>query len=186
MTHISYLVVTGLVLAAIPAVAQDPLRKVPGPVASFVQQFDQECKARGLGQAVVNENYRADNPGPKDVNGDGIPDYIIYKCMVGCSKTPFAFVGTGTPCPWGSLFLSTHDKYAKVFLPGKVSQIQAGPPIRISLQRPRELQVNGNYCRNPYPTFDPVQVYELKQERFQWVETCPANENCKLVKAAGL
>lgn len=186
MSHHSHLILMVLVLTAAPVFAQDPLHELPGPVSSYARQFDQECQARGLGQVVVNENYSADNPGPKDVNGDGTPDYVIYKCMFGCSEKPFAFVGIGTPCPWGSLLMSHGDQYTKVFLPGKVSRVQTGPPVRISLQRPRELRVGGNYCKDPFPNSDPVHVYELKQERFQLVGTCPSGGTCEITKAADL
>ena len=186
MSHFSHLVLAALVLTVPPAYSKDPLRELPGPVASYAGQFDQECHELGLGQVVVNENYRADNPGPKDVNGDGVPDYVIYRCMFGCSEKPFAFVGIGTPCPWGSLLLSHGAQYANVFLPGMVSGIQAGPPVRISLQRPSEQRVGRNYCKDPFPKSDPVHVYELKQERFQLVGTCPLRGTCEIARAAGL
>jgi len=186
MSHFSHLALTVLVLTAAPVFAQDPLHELPEPVASYAKQFDQECRTHGLGQVVVNENYSANNPGPKDVNGDGAPDYIIYKCMFGCSEKPFAFLGIGTPCPWGNLLMSNGGSYRKVFLPGMVSSIQAGPPVRISLHRPRELRLAGNFCKDPFPNFVPVQVYELKQERFQLVGTCPSSGACELIKAAGL
>jgi hypothetical protein len=106
--------------------------------------------------------------------------------MFGCSEKPFSFVGIGTPCPWGSLLMSHGDQYKKVFLPGMVSGIQAGPPIRISLHRPGELRLAGNFCKDPFPNFVPVHVYELKQERFQLVGTCPSSGTCELAKASGL
>jgi hypothetical protein len=162
MPNTSYMLVVIWMLAGIPAVAKDLLRDLPGPVAHYAEQFDQECRASGLGRVVVNENYSADNPGPSDVNGDGAPDYVIYKCMFGCSEKPFAFVGIGTPCPWGSLLISDAGQYKKLFLPGKVSSVQAGSPVRISLQRPRELRASGNYCKDPFPDSDPLYIYELK------------------------
>jgi hypothetical protein len=186
MSHVSHLALAVLMLMAVPAAAKDPLRKLPSPVASYARQFDQECQMRGLGQAVVNENYRADNPGPEDVNGDGNPDYVVYNCMFGCSEKPLAFLGTGTPCPWGNLLMSNGDQYTKVFLPGKISEIQAGPPIKILLQRPDELRVTGNYCRDPFPDYSPVHIYELRKEKFQLVGTCPLDGTCELASAAGL
>ena len=173
-------------LAGITAEAKDSLPYMPGPVASYSQQFDKECRSRDLGHVVVNEHYTADNPGPKDVNGDGIPDYVIYKCMFGCSEKPFAFMGTGTPCPWGHLLMSNGDQYTNVFLPGRIHQIQASSPIRILLQRPDELRVPDNYCKDPFPNFNPVHVYELKKERFQLVGTCPSDGSCDLAMASGL
>jgi hypothetical protein len=186
MPNTLYVLALIWMLAGISAEAKDFLRDLPGPVASYAKQFDQECHTRGLGEVVINENYSADNPGPKDVNGDGDPDYVIYNCMFGCSEKPFAFVGIGTPCPWGNLLMSHGGQYTKIFLPGKVSRVQAGPPVRISLQRPRELRVSGNYCRDPFPDSDPVYIYELKKERFQLVGSCPSAGNCEFSSAAGL
>ena len=173
-------------LAGISAEAKDSLPYLPGPVASYAEQFDKECQSSGLGHVVVNEHYSADNPGPKDVNGDGVPDYVIYKCMFGCSEKPFAFVGIGTPCPWGSLLLSQGGHYATLFLPGRVSRVQSGSPVRISLQRPRELRASGNYCKEPFPDSDPVYIYELKKERFQLVGSCPSGGSCEFPSEAGL
>lgn len=186
MPNTSYLLIVLWLLAGIPAVAKDLLRKLPEPVAYYAEQFDQECRASSLGHVVVNENYSADNPGPSDVNGDGAPDYVIYKCMFGCSEKPFAFVGIGTPCPWGSLLMSHAGQYTKVFLPGRVSRVQAGPPVRISLQRPRELRLSGNYCKEPFPNSDPIYIYELKEERFQLLGSCPSAGPCGFISAAGL
>jgi hypothetical protein len=186
MFHISHLTLAILLLVAAPAFSQEALRNVPGPVASYARQFDKECQARGWGQAVINDNYRAENPGPSDLNGDGIRDYIIYNCMVGCSEKPFAFIGTGTPCPWGNLLMSNSDRYTKVFLPGKITGIKAGPPIRVLLQRPDELRIPENFCKDPFPKFNPVHVYELKKESFQFVGTCPPDGSCELAMTAGL
>ncbi len=186
MPKTSYMLATIWTLIGIPAAAGDGLRDLPGPVAYYAEQFDQECRASSLGHVVVNENYSADNPGPSDVNGDGAPDYVIYKCMFGCSEKPFAFVGIGTPCPWGSLLMSDAGQYKKLFLPGKVSSVQAGPPVRISLQRPRELRASGNYCKDPFPDSDPLYIYELKAERFQLLGSCPSAGPCEFANAAGL
>jgi hypothetical protein len=174
------------ILAGVSAEAKDVFRNLPGPVAAYAKQFDQECQARGLGQAVINEHYRVGNPGPADVNGDGAPDFVIYKCMFGCSEKPLAFMGTGTPCPWGNLLISNGGQYTPVFLPGRVSEIRAGPPVRILLQRPGELRVPDNYCRDPFPNYSPVHVYELKKERFQLVGSCPLDGTCELASTAGL
>ncbi len=173
-------------LAGISAEAKDAFSDLPGPVATYAKQFDQECRTRGLGEAIINENYRAGNPGPADVNGDGDPDYVIYNCMFGCSEKPFAFVGIGTPCPFGNLLLSEAGQYAKIFLPGLISRIESGPPVWISLQRPSELRADGNYCRDPFPDSDPAYVYELKEKRFQVVGRCQSDGPCELSSAAGL
>jgi hypothetical protein len=173
-------------LAGISAAAKDRLSDLPGPVAAYAEQFNEDCQARGLGEAIVNENYRAGNPGPADVNGDGAPDYVIYKCMFGCSEKPFAFSGVGTPCPFGTLLLSQAGQYTEVFLPGLISRIEAGPPVWISLQRPSSLRIAGNFCRDPFPDSDPVFVYELKEKRFQVVGSCPSDGTCEFASAAGL
>ena len=173
-------------LAGISAEAKDFFPDLPGPVATYAKQFDQECRTRGLGEAIINENYRTGNPGPADVNGDGAPDYVIYNCMFGCSEKPFAFAGIGTPCPWGNLLMSRAGQYTKVFLPGKISRIEAGPPVWISLQRPRELRAAGNYCKDPFPNSDPIYIYELKKEHFQLVGSCPSDGTCEFASAAGL
>ena len=186
MFHTSHLSLTVLLFVAAPAFSQEPFRQVPGPIASYARQFDKECQARGLGKAVVNENYRTDNPGPRDVNGDGTPDYIVYNCMIGCSEKPFAFIGTGTPCPWGNLLLSNSERYTKIFLPGKITEIKASTPIRILLQRPDELRIPNNFCKDPFPKSNPVHVYELKKDSFQLVGTCPLDGSCELTKAADL
>jgi hypothetical protein len=186
MPKTSYVFATILTLMGIPTASGDVLRDLPGPVAHYAEQFDQECRTSDLGHVIVNENYSADNPGPSDVNGDGAPDYVIYKCMFGCSEKPFAFVGIGTPCPWGSLLMSNAGQYTKVFLPGRVSSVQTGPPVRISLQRPRELRASGNYCKDPFPDSDPVYIYELKAERFQLLGSCPSAGPCEFASAAGL
>jgi hypothetical protein len=173
-------------LAGISAEAKDVFSDLPGLVATYAKQFGQECRTRGLGEAIINENYRAGNPGPADVNGDGAPDYVIYNCMFGCSEKHSAFVGIGTPCPWGNLLMSQAGQSTKIFLPGKISRIEAGPPVCVSLQPPRELRVSGNYCREPFPDSDPVFIYELKKERFQLVGSCPSDGTCEFASAAGL
>jgi hypothetical protein len=186
MPNTSYLLVMIWMLAGIPTAAKDLLRDLPGPVAHYAEQFDQECQTSGLGHVVVNENYSAKNPGPSDVNGDGAPDFVVYKCMFGCDEKPFAFVGIGTPCPWGSLLMSHAGQYTKIFLPGRVSGVQTGPPVRISLQRPRELRASGNYCKDPFPRSDPIYIYELKEERFQLLGSCPSSGPCEIASAAAL
>ena len=163
-------------LYLIPAAsAGDSIDSLPLPVASFARQFSQDCAGNGLGHVVVNENYVETDGGRVDLNNDGAPDYLVYKCMFGCSKKPFAFNGIGTPCGWGKMLLSRAGQYDEVFLPGMVSQIKAGPPLRISLQRPRALRLSGNYCNDPYPDYDARFVYELRGNRFQLLGKCRAS-----------
>ena len=151
MSHFSYLALVALVLAVPPAYSKDPLRELPGPVASYARQLDQECQELGLGQVVVNENYRADNPGPKDVNGDGAPDYVVYKCMFGCSEKPFAFVGIGTPCPWGILLMSRGDQYAKCIFAWFGQRRSGGASRKDFIAAPQRTTSRSQLLQGPVP-----------------------------------
>lgn len=135
-------------------------------------QFDKECRDSGLGHVVVNENYGDVSRGLEDVNADQRRDYFIYKCMFGCSEKPLAFTGRLTPCPWGSLLLSHAEGYSEVFLPGMVNRIRASSPLMITIQRPRALRLVGNFCKDPFPNYDPQYAYELKGKRFELLGMC--------------
>jgi hypothetical protein len=142
-------------LAGASALAADRLEKLPPPVLAFAQQFEKECSDNRLGHLVLSENYSDDGRGAVDVNADGRKDYVVYKCMFGCSGDPLAFTGKLTPCPWGSLLLSEPEGYEQVFLPGKVNRFHTGLPLKISIRRPRALRLVGNFCKDPFPDYDP-------------------------------
>lgn len=153
--------------------AADPLRRLPEPVQAFAQQFEKDCAANGLGRLVTNDNYDGRRNKPLDVNDDGVPDYVVYKCMFGCSGNPLAFEGRGTPCPWGSLLLSQPEGHKAVFLPGMVTQVLQGMPLRLAITRPRALRLLGNYCEDGYGDHDPQYVYELKGLKLIEKGMCP-------------
>ena len=157
------------------AAAESSLENIPAPVLIFAKQFENECRGNGLGSLVVNENY-SDDRGQRDWNADGRRDYIVYKCMFGCDKNPFAFTGISSPCAWGSLLLSNGSTYDQIFLPGRVTRIAPGPPISVSIKRPRGLRLIGNFCEDPFPDYDPEYVYELKDHRFQVLGMCSADK----------
>ena len=172
----SYAIAAIWFLAGVPAGAENSVSNLPPPVAAFAAQFDKECQDNGLGRLVVNDNYSDTTRGPDDLNADGERDYIVYKCMFGCSEKPFAFVGQLTPCPWGSLLLSQSGQYNQVFLPRMVSRIRAGSPVRILVQRPRALRLFGN-CEYPGLNYDPQYIYELKGKRFQLLGMCSSDSS---------
>ncbi|WP_119273934.1 hypothetical protein [Taklimakanibacter deserti] len=157
------------------------MEKLPPPVLAFAQQFDKECRDNGLGRLTVSENYSDDGRGEADVNADGQKDYFVYKCMFGCSRDPFAFTGKSSPCPWGSLLLSKPEGYDQVFLPGRVSRLAAGLPVKISIKRPRALR---DFCEDP--SYDPEYVYQLKEGRFQLLGMCSPNATTDCLASSGL
>ena len=173
-------------LGGIPALAADQLEKLPSPVLTFAKQFEKECRDGGLGHLTLSENYSDDGRGEIDVNVDGHKDYFVYKCMFGCSQDPFAFTGKSTPCPWGSLLLSKAAGYDQVFLPGRVSRLGTGLPVRILIKRPRALRVIGNFCKDPFPSYDPEYVYQLKEGRFQLLGMCPPDSTTDCLASSGL
>jgi hypothetical protein len=175
-----YLCTIAAILLGSPALAEDSLRKLPAPVSTFAMQFAGECEQKGLGNVIPSENYRADDD--LDVNGDGVTDYLVYKCMFGCSKDPAAFTGRLTPCPWGNLLLSEAAGYKRIFLPGMVSQIQSASTVKAVISPPRILRLVGNYCDDPKATYDPQYVYELKADRFQRIAMCPGSGCAELLK----
>jgi hypothetical protein len=175
MSRLAAAILLSLCLVAVPARAADRLEKLPPPVLAFAQQFEKECRDNGLGQLTVNENYSDDGRGEADVNGDGQTDYVVYKCMFGCSQNPLAFVGKSSPCPWGSLLLSSPAGYDHVFLPGRISRFSPDSSVKISITRPRALRLIGNFCKDPFPDYDPEYVYQLKEGRFQLLGMCSPN-----------
>jgi len=162
-----------LAIYPISAEASEPFREVPAPVVTFAQQFQKDCQSNDWGDVVPGEFYRLNEDQTQDLNGDGVVDYIVYKCMFGCTAKPDAFVGVGTPCPWGSLLLSEEGTYKAIFLPGVVNRVGHGPHMRIKITKPRALQLEGNFCDMGHPSLDPQHVYELKDGRFQLVRRCP-------------
>ena len=175
MSRLAAVVLMGLCLVVAPARAADRLEKLPPPVFAFAQQFEKECRDSGLGQLTVNENYPDDGRGEVDANGDGQKDYVVYKCMFGCSQNPNVFVGKSSPCPWGSLLLSKPAGYDHIFLPGRISRLSPGSSVKISIKRPRALRLIGNFCKDPFPDYDPEYVYQLKEGRFQLLGMCSPN-----------
>jgi hypothetical protein len=156
-----------------PSAAKDPLAKLPAPVAALAAQFNKECKSGKLGELVATDNFSLADRFTQDLNGDGAPDYFVYKCMFGCSEKPLAFAGIGTPCAWGNLLLSNAGKHEKFFVPGLVTRVHKGPLLRIALQLPTSLRLSGNFCRDGFPDSDPLVVYELRDRRFQLLGECP-------------
>lgn len=179
MSYLAYLVVPVWMLAGVQAFAQDSLGDLPLPVASFAREFDQECISSGKGHVVSNEYY-GELLGSHDLNGDRLPDYFTYKCMFGCSEKPLAFKGIGSPCPWGVLLLSENSGHNQIFVPGMVNDVDAGPPLKIAVTRPRSL---GDWCKGRYPKSDIQYVYELRSGRFQLLGMCPPT-GCKTLLSA--
>jgi hypothetical protein len=175
MFRIAVLTSAFLALSGTVAEAGDPFRGVPAPVIAYAQQFQGDCKSNKWGDVVPGEFYGLKEEQTRDLNGDGKPDYFVYKCMFGCSEKPSALEGRGTACPWGSLLLSDVGGHATIFLPGVVGRISAGPPIRVAITRPRALRRNCNHCAGADPGFDSQYVYELKAGRFQLIDKCPAS-----------
>ena len=160
------------VCAGVPASAKDAMKSLQPAIDAYAQDLDAECKASGLGHVVASENFAMLAEGPGDLNGDGQAEYIVYKCMFGCSEKPAAFTGTGTPCPFGNLLLSGEGTYAKLFLPGVVSMVFAAKPVAVAITRPRTLRMHGNYCQSPQVNYDPQYLYQMRDGRFQLVTMC--------------
>jgi hypothetical protein len=163
-----------------PAPAADDLRDLPVPVAAFAMQFADECRQNGLGEVVASEEFSLKDD--LDINSDQKPDYLVYKCMFGCSQKPSAFTGRLTPCPWGALLLSGDGGYKKIFLPGVVSDIKAADTVKAVISNPRTLRLVGNFCKDPNANFDPQYIYELRSDRFQRVAMCPQSGCGELLK----
>jgi hypothetical protein len=174
MLRLIHLLLPVWMLVGTEVSAKDPFEGVPAAIASYAAQFEQDCASSGLGHVVPSDNYGEFEGEPFDLNGDQVPDYIVYKCMFGCSAKPEAFTGRGTPCAWGSLLLSDAGGHAALFLPGLAARVFAGPPIRVAITRPRAFRIGGNYCKDPDPGFDPQYAYELKAGRFQLIGRCPS------------
>ncbi len=155
--------------------AKDPFDGVPAPVAAYAAKFEQDCASSGLGHVVPADNYVDYEKEPFDLNGDQVLDYIVYKCMFGYSGKSAAFVGSDTPCPWGSLLLSDAGGHVTIFLPGVAGRVSAGPPIRVAITRPRALRRSCNHCAGANPGFDSQYAYELKAGRFQLIGVCPTS-----------
>ena len=158
--------------------SKDVVRNVPPPLQSFAAELAEECRSGGFGELTLTEHYRDQFPDMPDVNGDGRTDYIAYKCMFGCTAKPNAFEGLATPCAWGNLLLSEGAAYKAVFMPGLLSHIERGPPLRIAVGKPRALQINNNFCLDGYPANSQRQVFELKDGRFHLAGMCPES-GCK-------
>jgi hypothetical protein len=161
-----------LIALALPSEAQESLARLPAPVAAYGAKFASDCRDNKLGSVVVNEAF-IDALRSEDVNGDGIDDHIVYRCMFGCSGKAAALTGTGTACPFGALLLSGPTGHREIFLPGMVNRMVQGEVLKIALTRPRALRLVGNFCSDPFADYDPQYVYALKDGRFQLLAACP-------------
>jgi hypothetical protein len=157
--------------ASAQAVA-DQERAMPLPVAQYAEKLERECLAGGHGSLVTTDIYSDTLFDRPDVNRDGVPDYIIYNCMFGCSEKPQKFTGTGSPCPWGTLLLSKDGGHQEIYLPGVVQKVSFSEALRIKVQVPQALRLIGNFCTDGFAEYDPNFVYEFKDGRFQRVAMC--------------
>jgi hypothetical protein len=165
-------------LAGEPAVQRE-LVKLPAPVRDYAAQFAPHCSALGKGDVIANEMHSDELFGPPDINLDGLPDFFEYKCMFGCERFPFAFVGAGVPCAFGVLLLSSQDGYRAISLPGTVTRFEVGPPASIVVTRQR---IKKSDCPE---RFSCQYLFELREGRFQIVAPCPA-DGCRLPVPATL
>jgi hypothetical protein len=181
MMHASRVLST-LVVAVLPAIAsasaQENLDRLPDPVRFYAEGLEPYCKALGKTGVVPNEMYTEDPYGVPDINHDGVHDYFAYKCMFGCSDAPFALMSIGLPCPFGALLLSGEQGYRTIALPGTITQLDPGPPLRVAVTRQR---INKEDCENP---FGCSYIFEMREGRFQLVEPCPADGCRTLVSGA--
>lgn len=163
-----------LVLTACTAVqaAADQHSGMPPAVARYAEKLEKECLAGGHGSLVTTDIYSDTLFDRPDVNQDGVPDFIVYKCMFGCSEMPTKFTGTGGPCPSGTLLLSEDGGHQEIFLPGVVQKVSFSETLRIKVQVPQTLRLIGNYCTDGFADYDPNFVYEFKDGRFQRVGMC--------------
>jgi hypothetical protein len=168
-------VVAQLYLA--PAFAQESLRELPLPIRTYADQFAPYCTALGRPGVITNEMYRDSLFGAPDINDDGEPDYFQYKCMFGCQGLPFAFTGLGLPCPFGSLLLSSANGYQAVSIPGTITRLDFGPPLKIAVTRFRVYPAD---CDNKYVC---DYLFELREGRFQLITPCPQS-GCELQLSA--
>jgi hypothetical protein len=151
------------------AFAQEDLERLPDPVRTYAESLDPYCEARGKKGVTVNEMYSEDPYRVPDVNHDGVRDYFAYKCMFGCDGAPFALMSIGHPCPFGVMLLSGEQGYRSISLPGTITQLDPGPPLRIVVTRQR---INKEDCEDP---FGCSYIFVLREGRFQLVEPCPAD-----------
>lgn len=162
-----------LVVAFLPAIAsaaaQDDLDRLPDPIRAYAEGLEPYCKALGKTGVLPNEMYTEDLYGVPDINHDGMHDYFAYKCMFGCAGAPFALMSIGLPCPFGTLFLSGEQGYRTIALPGTITQLDPGPPLRIVATRQR---INKEDCADP---FGCSYIFEIREGRFRLVEPCPAD-----------
>jgi hypothetical protein len=119
--------------------------------------------------------YSEDLYGITDVNRDGARDYFVYKCMFGCADSPFALMSVGQPCPFGVMLLSSKMAYRTINLPGTITRLDEGPPLRIAVTRQR---INKEDCQDP---FGCSYIFELKEGRLQLVQPSPNNGCSTLV-----
>jgi hypothetical protein len=173
MSKLFHYLVPICLMATNPTFAADPLKGLPAPVKAYAMQFEEDCRTNKLGHLVTNGNFEGHTDKSEDVNSDGKPDYFVYKCMFGCSEKPSALEGRGTPCPWGSLLLSEPDGYKAIFLPGMVTQVYPGKPLRVAITRPRTLRLLGNFCEDGFGDHDPQYVYELTGAKLLSQGMCP-------------
>jgi hypothetical protein len=159
-----------------PAHSQESLTDLPQPIRSYAEEFAPYCTALGRPGVITNEMYSDSLFGAPDINRDGKRDYFEYKCMFGCEGAPFAFTGLRLSCPFGSLLLSSGGGYHSVSIPGTITRLDFGPPLRIAVTHQR---INRADCDNDFVC---GYIFELREGRFQLVTPCPS-DGCKTLLA---
>jgi hypothetical protein len=165
--------IAALLFSSTLASAQESLERLPDPVRAYGSQFAPYCSALGKPGVVTNEMYSDALFGAPDINHDGEPDYVEYKCMFGCEGAPFAFVGLGAPCRFGALLLSSEEGYKTVAIPGTITQLDQGPPLSIAVTR---RPIHAHDCDDDSEC---SYLFELREGRFQLVTPCPA-DGCRM------
>ncbi|MCB1377505.1 MAG: hypothetical protein KDK89_03895 [Alphaproteobacteria bacterium] len=143
------------------------IAELPGPIREYAEALKPYCEVMGKQDVVVNGIYSDRLYGELDVNGDGLRDYIIYKCMFGCDGEPYALQGLGPGCMFGSLLLSSATGYRSVPVPGQLVSLERAPRLRVAVYR---AHINAQDCGGQwYCNY----VYELRDDWFRVVGPCP-------------
>lgn len=150
---------------------------LPPPVREYAVALKPYCEAIGKQEVVVNRIYSDRLFGELDINRDGLRDYIIYKCMFGCDREPYALQGLGPNCMFGSLLLSSADGYRTIPVPGQLLRLETAPHVRVAIYR---AHIHEEDCGEAwYCSY----VYELRDEWFRLVDVCPES-GCEAALAA--